>query len=114
PGLLLAMRVMFFGVRRQVDAEHTTLRRWPLALASLLTVIGVSLYFRARNGGPVGIAWTFAALGFGLLAAAGAWAAIQYSANAPSTDPEDDPQFRFQGQVARLVEGIEPRGGQPP
>jgi hypothetical protein len=112
-GLLLAILVMFFGVRRQLDANHTALRRWPLALSSFLVVLGATLYFRTANGALVTRGWYGVALGLGLLAAWAAWAMVRHSATIPSTDPEDDPHFRFQGQVARLVESIEPRAGGP-
>ncbi|HJQ19778.1 MAG TPA: hypothetical protein VJ867_05465 [Gemmatimonadaceae bacterium] len=112
-GLLLGIRVMFFGVQRRLDEEHVLLRRWPLTLAAFFMVTGVVLYVGASRS-EAGVQLLATALLAGAIAGWGAWALVRHSATAPSTDPEDDPEFRFQGQVARVVEGIVPRGGQPP
>jgi len=107
-GLLLAVRVMLFGVQRRVDEDHLYHRRWPLALAALLVAAGAMLYARsAMTGG-----WVAAVVIVGLVAFAGAWWLVQRSSAIPSTDPEDDPRYRFQGHVARVIESIEsPTGG---
>ena len=104
-GLLLAVRVMLFGVQRRVDEEHIAHRRWPLALAAFLTVAGAMLYVLTNRTqlAPPTVALV---LGAGVVAGAGAWWLVQRSASIPSTDPEDDPRFRFQGHVARVVEPI--------
>lgn len=103
-GLLLWIRVMFFGVRR-VDEERLYHRRWPLAVALFFLIGGAVLYARARAA-PVTAGWGLAVVIAALGAAAGAWWVVHRSASIPSTDPEDDPRFRFQGHVARIVEGI--------
>lgn len=109
-GLLLWIRVMFFGVRR-VDADRLVHRKWPLATSAFLVVGGVMLYARARSA-PVTAGWGVATLVSAAAAAALAWWVVQRSAAIPSTDPEDDPRFRFQGHVARVVERIsDPDGG---
>jgi len=102
-GLLLAVRVMFFGVQRRLDEQHLAHRRWPLALAALLVAIGSLLYARDH----VTFGWLVLVLVVGLAAAGIAWWIVRRSAAAPSSDPEDDPKYRFQGHVARVVESIE-------
>jgi membrane protein implicated in regulation of membrane protease activity len=102
-GLLLAVRVMFFGVRKQLSDEQLDHRKWPLALASFLAVVGAMLYARAAT---VTAGWVATVLIAGLAAAIGAWMLVKKSAAIPSTDPEDDPRYRFQGHVARIVEPI--------
>jgi len=39
---------------------------------------------------------------------------VKRSAEIPSSDPEDDPRYRFQGHVARVTQPFEPRGAQAP
>lgn len=108
-GLLLAVRVMFFGVRRQLSEEQLHHRTWPLAIAAFLAVAGAMLYGRA---GDVTATWFFAVLASGAIAALGAWKLVEKSAAVPSTDPEDDPKYRFQGHVARVTARIvEASGG---
>lgn len=108
-GLLLWVRVMFFGVRR-VDAERLYHRKWPLAFAAFLLVGGALLYASARQG-PVTPEWALAVVLISIASAGGAAWLVQRSAAIPSTDPEDDPRFRFQGHVARIVEAIGEGGG---
>jgi hypothetical protein len=102
-GLLLAVRVMFFGVRRQLSEEQLYHRKWPLSIAAILAVVGAMLYARADDvtGG-----WIAAVVISGALAAFGAWKLVEKSASVPSTDPEDDPKYRFQGHVARVTAPI--------
>ena len=104
-GLLLAVRVMFFGVQQRRSEEELHHRKWPLALASFLAIVGLLLYVRSDRGVTVG--WGGVVLLSGLVAAVGAWVLVQRSAAIPSTDPEDDPRFRFQGHVARVTSVIE-------
>src|SRR3954468_2072136 len=104
---------MFFGVRRDIGDDRVAVRRWPFALASFLAVFGATAYIRERRGAATGTSVTVA-LVFGGIAALAAWWLVQRSASTPSTDPEDNPQYRFQGHVARIVQGIEARGAEPP
>jgi len=108
-GLLLAVRVMFFGVQRRVDEAHLYHRRWPLAVAALLVAAGAMLYGRSTVTGG----WVVAVVIVGLASFAGAWWLVQRSSAIPSTDPDDDPRYRFQGHVARVVEPIESRANAP-
>lgn len=113
-GLLLAVRVMLFGVQRRVDDEHMAHRRWPLALAALLVATGALAYARAVASARVTVGWIAVVVLVGLGAGAGAWWLVKRSAAIPSTDPEDDPRYRFQGHVARVIEPIEARAGGAP
>jgi hypothetical protein len=108
-GLLLAVRVMFFGVERRLDDDHLTHRAWPLALAAVLVASGALLYTRARSVAGVTGAWVIIVVMIGAVAGAGAWWLVKRSAAAPSTDPDDDPRYRFQGHVARVIEPIASR-----
>ena len=102
-GLLLAVRVMFFGVRRERSEEEPHHRKWPLSIAAFLAVTGAMLYVRADRvtGG-----WIAGVLLAGAIAALAAWKLVEKSAAVPSTDPEDDPKYRFQGHVARVTAPI--------
>ena len=105
-GLLLAVRVMFFGVQRKVDATRHAHRKWPLALAAFLIAGGGALYAVISDDGTVTARASALVLLISGLAGAGAWWLVQRSAAIPSTDPEDDPRYRFQGHVARVTEPI--------
>lgn len=107
-GLLLAVRVMLFGVQRRLDDEHLLHRRWPLALAAFLAVAGAMLYARSA----VTAGWVATVLLIGAAVGAGAWWVVQHSAGIPSTDSEDDPRYRFQGHVARVTEPIQTISGE--
>jgi hypothetical protein len=102
-GLLLAMRVMFFGVQRRQGFEVLYHRKWPLALAAFLVVVGAMLYLGASSPSA---RWVTVVVGSGLLAGAAAWFLVAKSATIGSSDPEDDPKYRFQGHVARVTSPI--------
>ena len=108
-GLLLVVRVMFFGVQRRVTDDDLRHRRWPLAFAAFLTASGALLYARSAKQG-VTAGWSAAVVLVGLAVGAGAWWLVKRSAAIPSTDPEDDPRYRFQGHVARIIKPIEMKG----
>lgn len=110
-GLLLGVRVMFFGVERRVDEQRLAHRRWPLALAALLVVAGAMLYARSKDAESVTAGWAATVVLVGIAAGAGAWWVVQRSAASPSTDPDDDPRYRFQGHVARVISAIESTDG---
>jgi membrane protein implicated in regulation of membrane protease activity len=95
---------MFFGVQRRVDTERVAVRRSPLALSAGLLLAGLLLYVRP----VVTAAWITVVAIAGLVAGAAAWWFVQRSGSIPSTDPEDDPRYRFQGHVARVVQTIGP------
>jgi membrane protein implicated in regulation of membrane protease activity len=104
-GLLLAVRVMFFGVQRRLAEDRLAHRRWPLALAAFLVASGAVLYVATGEAG-VTASMVATVLLSGVAAGVGAWWLVQRSAAAPSSDPEDDPRYRFQGHVARVIEAI--------
>lgn len=111
-GLLLWVRVMFFGVRKQVGEHELQHRKWPLAMAAFLMIGGILAYWRSRY--PLTPGWAAIILGASALAAVGAWMLVVKSAAIPSTDPEDDPRYRFQGHVARVVKPIPSDSGKAP
>ena len=93
---------MFFGVQRGTGDELRS-RRWPLSLATFLVAGGALLYARST----VTTGWLATVVALALVSGAAAWWLVQRSAAAPSTDPEDDPRYRLQGHVARVIEPIE-------
>ena len=101
-GLLFWMRVMFFGVRKQVGDDKIDHRAWPLGVAVALVTAGILLYAHPT----VTTVWIASVSLLGLLAGAAAWWATKRSAAQPSDDPEDDPRYRFQGHVARVTQAF--------
>jgi hypothetical protein len=106
-GLVLGVRVMFFGVQRRQGTQYLSSRVWPLALATFLLLSGAALYLRSAASVALGVTWSAWTLSVAALAAGALWVAVRRSAIAPSTDPEDDPRFKFQGHIARVVRTIE-------
>jgi membrane protein implicated in regulation of membrane protease activity len=101
-GLLFWIRVMFFGVRREVGEDRVDHRAWPLGVAVALVTAGILLYAR-----PVVTAlWIASVSLLGLLIGTAAWWATKRSAALPSDDPEDDPRYKFQGHVARVTKAF--------
>lgn len=101
-GLLFWMRVMFFGVRRDIGPQHVHHRAWPLGAAVTLVISGILLYLRPI----VTPGWTVSVSLLGLLAGGAAWWATNRSAALPSDDPEDDPRYKYQGHVARVTQAF--------
>lgn len=107
-GLLLGVRIMFFGAerRRMRTADALPLRRWEPALAAFLLMFGVSGYLLTRSGrvGPLASAG-------GALVLGAAWAAlvtrlaIATARVRPEHDP-DDPRYLLQGHVATVTSPI--------
>jgi len=107
-GMLLAVRVMFFGVRRITGPDSHRTRAWPLAIASGLGVAGVVLYIQAWRGGEMTtFAWAVVVI-LSMVASVGARITVQRSeaAAALTTDPDEDPRYKHQGHVARVVSKI--------
>jgi membrane protein implicated in regulation of membrane protease activity len=99
-GLLLAVRLMFFGAERRRIAEGALpLRRSEPALVAFLMMFGVSGYLLSRHASISPLARALAAL---LLGATWAFAvarvAIAMARVTPEHDP-DDPRFALQGRV---------------
>jgi hypothetical protein len=107
-GLLLAVRIMFFGAerRRKGSADALPLRRSEPAIAAFLVMFGVAGYLLTRPGRLSPGAGVSAALVLG-----GAWAAlvtrlaIVTARVRPEHDP-DDPRYVLQGHVAVVTAAI--------
>lgn len=112
-GLLLAVRVMFFGAeRRQLrPADAMPLRRSEPALIGFLLMFGVAGYLLTRNGTlSVGAGTGVAAL-LGLASAAlVTHLAVATARVQPEHDPED-PRYVLQGHVA-IVSAAIPADGE--
>jgi membrane protein implicated in regulation of membrane protease activity len=107
-GLLLAVRIMFFGAerRRPRADDPLPLRRWEPAVSAFLIMFGMAGYLLTRPGrlSPVEGAW--AALLLGLLwAALVTRVAIATARVQPEHDP-DDPRYVLQGHVAIVTTPI--------
>lgn len=110
-GLLLAVRIMFFGAERRRQRPDTIpLRRSEPAVVAFLVMFGITGYLLVRRTtlGPIE--------GAGVAAVAGVvWAlvvarlAIAMARVTPEHDP-DDPRYVLQGHVGRVTESI-PAGG---
>lgn len=107
-GLLLGVRVMFFGAerRQRSSADALPLRRSEPAIIGFLLMFGVAGYLLTRRGTvSPGTAALIAAL-LGLV-----WAglvtrvAVAMARLQPEHDPED-PRFALQGHVAIVAEAI--------
>jgi membrane protein implicated in regulation of membrane protease activity len=114
-GLLLAVRIMFFGAERRkralAAADPMPLRRSEPAGVAFLVMFGVAGYLLTRHGTLSGAA------GAGVAALLGvAWAAlvvrvaIAMARVQPEHDP-DDPRYQLQGHVAIVTAAI-PGGGE--
>jgi membrane protein implicated in regulation of membrane protease activity len=112
-GLLLGVRLMFFGAerRRLGTSSELPLRRWEPAVVGFLVMFGIAGYLLARHGAMRAGAGTATALLLGM-----AWAgvvtrvAIATARVQPEHDPED-PRFILQGHVAVVTAAI-PAGGE--
>ena len=112
-GLLLAVRVMFFGAerRRLQPSDAMPLRRSEPAVIGFLLMFGVSGYLLGRYGSLSAGAGAGLALLLGL-----AWAAlvtrlaVATARMQPEHDPED-PRYVLQGHLAVVSTAI-PAGGE--
>lgn len=110
-GLLLAVRIMFFGAeRRRGRAGSMPLRRSEPAIAAFLIMFGVAGYLLTRRGTLSIRAGLAAATVLGMLwAALVTRLAIATARITPEHDP-DDPRYQLQGHVAVVTEAIPPDG----
>jgi hypothetical protein len=111
-GLLLGVRVMFFGAeRRRHSADGLPLRRSEPAIVGFLLMFGVAGYLLTRRGTVSPGAGALSAALLGLV-----WAilvtrlAVATARLQPEHDPED-PRFAFQGHVA-IVSAAIPADGE--
>lgn len=109
-GLLLTVRIMFFGAeRRQVkSADAMPLRRSEPAIAAFLIMFGIVGYLLTRPGrlAPATAAASAVVLG-ALWAALVTRLAIVTARLQPEHDP-DDPRYVLQGHVAVVTAVIDP------
>ena len=112
-GLLLGVRLMFFGAERRRRGAHgeLPLRRWEPAVVGFLVMFGMAGYLLTRHGTMSAGAGSATALLLGI-----AWAgvvtrvAIATARVQPEHDPED-PRYILQGHVAVVTAAI-PAGGE--
>ena len=112
-GLLLAVRIMFFGAERQRPraGDPLPLRRWEPAISAFLIMFGMAGYLLTRPGRLSPGLGAGAAVVLGVV-----WAglvtrlAIATARVQPEHDP-DDPRYVLQGHVA-VVTGSIPAGGE--
>lgn len=112
-GLLLAVRVMFFGAerRRLRPADAMPLRRSEPALIAFLVMFGISGYLFTRHGTMSTAAGTGVALLLGVVwAALVTRLAVATARLQPEHDPED-PRYALQGHLA-LVSAAIPSAGE--
>lgn len=112
-GLLLGVRLMFFGAerRRRPSADTLPLRRWePAAVAFLFMFGSVGYLLTQRSGYPALTSAVVAGLAGVIFAAVVTWLAIRTARLQPEHDP-DDPRFVLQGRVAVVTVPI-PAGGE--
>jgi len=110
-GLLLAVRIMFFGAERRMRvADAMPLRRSEPAISAFLVMFGVAGYLLTRSGRLSAVGGTGAALVLGALwAALVTHLAIATARVKPEHDP-DDPRYVLQGYVAMVTAAIPPDG----
>jgi hypothetical protein len=111
-GLLLAVRIMFFGAerRRARTSDAMPLRRSEPAGVAFLVMFGVAGYLLTRHRALSPVAGAGVALLIGV-AWAGfvTWIAIATARIRPEHDP-DDPRYLLQGHVAFVTAAIPPGG----
>lgn len=111
-GLLLGVRIMFFGAERRhrPAVNSLPLRRWEPGAVSFLAMFGIVGYLISHHA-VVSRAATFAlsALGGALFAVFVTWLAIRTARLQPEHDP-DDPRYILQGRVGVVTVSIPPGG----
>lgn len=107
-GLLLGVRIMFFGAerRRATTPDGVPLRRSEPAAAAFLVMFGVAGYLLTRPGRMSPASGLLAAVVLGALwAAVVTRLAIATARVQPEHDP-DDPRYVLQGHVATVTQAI--------
>jgi membrane protein implicated in regulation of membrane protease activity len=109
-GLLLTVRLMFFGAERRRRSDVMPLRRSEPAIVAFLLMFGIAGYLVIRNGtsAPVGglIVAIVAGIVFAVLITR---LAIVTARIQPEHDP-DDPRFLLQGRVGLVTVAIPANG----
>ena len=111
-GLLLAVRLMFFGAERKRPAPGALpLRRWEPATVGFLLAFGLAGYLLAQHGGLRPQSTAMMALLIAVISAVVITRlAIATARLQPEHDP-DDPRYILQGRVGTVTVGI-PVGGE--
>ena len=112
-GLLLAVRIMFFGAerRRPRAGDPLPLRRWEPAMSAFLIMCGMAGYLLTRPGRlSPGVGGGVAVVLGVLWAALVTRLAIATARVQPEHDP-DDPRYVLQGHVA-IVTALIPSDGE--
>jgi len=111
-GLLIAVRVMFFGierpnVRRPAGDERPVprVRFSYAALAAFAALFGVVGYLLVRSGVTSGVALVIAAVSGVVGALLSGWGAAAWARVLPEHDVED-PRYVLQGHLARVTAAI--------
>lgn len=113
-GLLVAVRVMFFGIERPAHpAPAATVPATPrirfsyAALAAFALLFGVVGYLLVRGGAASGVAFAIAVI-VGIVGAfLAGWGAAAWARVLPEHDVED-PRYVLQGHPARVTAAIAP------
>ncbi len=110
-GLLLGVRLMFYGAERRHPSTALPLRRSEPALVAFLVVFGLASYLLTRNGVMSVASGAATGLGSGVVVAGVVtWLAVATARMQPEHDP-DDPRFVLQGRVGVVTVDI-PAGGE--
>jgi len=111
-GMLLAVRLMFFGAERHrlSRPDALPLRRSEPAIVAFLVMFGIAGYLSVRQMGVTSIAALAIAAVLGIVFA-GIVTRIAVAAERiqPEHDP-DDPRFSLQGRVGRVTVAIPANG----
>jgi hypothetical protein len=111
-GLLLAVRLMFFGAerRRLKRVDAFPLRRSEPAIVAFLLMFGIAGYLMAQHGTFAPLLDVLVASGIGVFfAAILTWLAVATARIQPEHDPED-PRFTLQGRVGVVTVAIPANG----
>lgn len=109
-GLLLLVYMMIAGVPRPRGSADDYSTRAPRlflpVIGTFCTAAGITGYLTEHSARIGGLTRATVIIGVGGVASLlGAWTVVKVFAM-PSDDPEDDPRYRFQGHVARVIEPI--------
>lgn len=114
-GLLVAVRVMFFGIEHPQVDQHSLLdgapgprpriRTWYAAAAAFAVVFGVVGYLLDRSGATAASSLGFAVAAGAAVAALAGWGAVAWARVVPEHDVED-PRYVLQGHLALVTAPI--------
>ncbi len=111
-GLLLGVRIMFFGAERKrlPSKDALPLRRWEPATVAFLSVGGVAGYALLNGAVASIVVVALASIVIAILSAVlVTWVAVVTARIRPEHDP-DDPRYVLQGRVGVVSVAIPPGG----